>query len=73
MTPIMVLSLQNEDIDEKEKDSKALYGMIALGFGEIFGGLLMGLIIDKIGSRATCLLNVLFVATAGGLSMLVIY
>ncbi len=42
---------------DTDKDSKVLFALIALGFGEVFGGLLLGLIIDKIGSKKTSLIN----------------
>ena len=31
--------------------------MIAFGFGEVIGGYLHGLIIDKLGSKRTCFVN----------------
>ena len=43
--------------DEKERISYALYGMVAFGFGEVIGGYLHGLIIDKLGSKRTCYVN----------------
>jgi predicted MFS family arabinose efflux permease len=46
----MVLS-QGPEIEEKEAESKALYAMIAFGFGEVIGATSFGLIIDKIGSK----------------------
>lgn len=44
-------------ISDNDKDSKVLFALIALGFGEVLGGLLLGLIIDKIGSKKTSLIN----------------
>lgn len=35
--------------------------MVAFGFGEVFGGLLHGLLIDKIGSKKTVFVNILIV------------
>jgi hypothetical protein len=37
-------------VDETKAQSKALYSMIAFGFGECIGGLVFGWIIDTIGS-----------------------
>ena len=54
LTPIMVLQ-QGPEIEEKEADSKALYAMIAFGFGEVIGATSFGLIIDKIGSKKAVL------------------
>ena len=47
------------DIDEKKKVSKALYGMVAFGFGEVTGGITWGYLIDKIGSKKTVFANLL--------------
>jgi predicted MFS family arabinose efflux permease len=33
--------------------------MVAFGFGEVFGGLLHGLLIDKIGSKKAVLVNLI--------------
>ena len=35
-----------------------MFAMVALGFGEIFGALIMGNIIDRIGSKKTSLINI---------------
>lgn len=57
LTPILLLQLEDHDISEKEKQSKALQAMISLGFGEVLGGLIQGQIIDKIGNKAGCMCN----------------
>lgn len=36
--------------------------MIAFGVGDVIGGLSMGLIIDKFGSKKTCFLNVFIIS-----------
>lgn len=36
--------------------------MIAFGVGDVIGGLSMGLIIDKLGSKKTCFLNVFIIS-----------
>jgi len=66
LVPIMTDIQQPEDCNGDEtcdnnKTSKALYGMVGFGFGEVFGGLLHGLLIDKIGSRKTIFINILIV------------
>jgi len=73
LTPIIVFTLQNKDISQKDKDSWALYAMITLGFGQMFGGLIMGLLIDRIGSKKTSLINVGLLAVTTILSLVVIY
>lgn len=60
LTPIM--TLQNPDLDEDHQISKALYGMVAFGFGEVFGGFLHGLLIDRIGSRRAVSVNLVILA-----------
>lgn len=47
--------------------------MITLGFGQMFGGLGMGLLIDKIGSKKTALVNVGLLSITTLLSFIVIY
>ena len=47
--------------------------MITLGFGQMFGGLLMGLLIDKIGAKRTSIVNVSLLSLTILLSILVIY
>jgi MFS family permease len=73
LTPIIVFTLQNKDISPKEKDSWALYAMITLGFGQMFGGLIMGLLIDKFGSKKTTFINVALLSITAILSLVVIY
>ena len=54
LTPIMALQLKsdpnNADMKDNMIDSYALLGMVAFGFGEVIGGGLNGLVLDKIGS-----------------------
>ena len=42
-----------------------MFAMVALGVGEILGAMIMGNVIDRIGSKKTCLINIglVFVAT----------
>ena len=47
--------------------------MITLGFGQMFGGLLMGILIDRFGSKKTSLINVGLLAITTILSLIVIY
>ena len=62
LTPIMVLQLRDRnDLSEKEKESYALYGMVCFGFGEVFGGIMMGHIIDRYGSKMGSLKNVVLI------------
>lgn len=35
--------------------------MVAFGFGEVIGGIVTGLLIDKIGPKKTCIYNVVVV------------
>jgi predicted MFS family arabinose efflux permease len=53
---------QNKEFDDSLKDSNASYAMIAFGFGEVIGGLVMGLVNDKIGNKKTSIINVVLVA-----------
>jgi predicted MFS family arabinose efflux permease len=60
LTPIIELQLA-DSLSDSEKLQKALYGLVALGVGEVLGGLLHGLMIDKIGSRKAIWLNILII------------
>lgn len=73
MTPIIVFTLDSKDISEKEKESWALFAMITLGFGQMLGGLVMGLLMDKIGAQKTSIVNVVLLSITILLSILVIY
>lgn len=41
-----------------------MFAMIALGIGEILGGIAMGLIVDRIGSKKACFINIANVINA---------
>ena len=47
--------------------------MVTLGFGQMFGGLLMGLLMDKIGAQKTAMVNVALLSITIFLSILIIY
>lgn len=52
LIPIMTLELADHpDFSENKKTSWALYGMVSFGFGEVIGGYIMGMVIDKCGSK----------------------
>jgi predicted MFS family arabinose efflux permease len=52
LIPIMTLELADHtDFSENQKTSWALYGMVSFGFGEVIGGYIMGMVIDKCGSK----------------------
>jgi len=56
----MILSLDSHpDLDENHKTSWALFGMVAFGVGEVFGGFIMGITIDKFGSKTAGIQNVI--------------
>jgi predicted MFS family arabinose efflux permease len=39
----------------------ALFGLVVFGYGEVVGGILHGILIDKIGSRETVKFNILLI------------
>ena len=49
-------------LTDQEKTSKALFGMLGLGVGEIFGSLVFGSVTDKCSLKTTVLLNMLALA-----------
>ena len=60
LTPIMILQLKDRnDLTAAEKESKALYGMVCFGFGEVIGGIAMGQVIDRCGSKMGSIKNVI--------------
>jgi fucose permease len=59
-SPIMTFEIQNqENISDTQQLSKCLFALIWLGVGEAISGLLMGTIIDCVGSKNACLANIL--------------
>ena len=55
LTPIIALQLPGKsDTDQLQS---ALFGLVAFGVGEVIAGFIHGLLIDKIGSRATTFVN----------------
>ena len=60
LTPLM--TLQQPGKTEDEQLQGALFGMTAFGVGEVLGGFLHGLLIDKIGSKKTVFFNLIIIA-----------
>jgi MFS family permease len=54
-----------------EKFESSMMAMISLGVGEIFGGIVMGVIVDKIGTKKSCFVNIINVFIA--CSLVIIY
>ena len=59
----MLLQLKEHHESHHHKEKLALLAMVSLGFGEVFGSIVLGCIIDKIGSRKTSILNVVIVVS----------
>ena len=60
LVPILILQQKDKtDLSDKEKTSYALYAMVNFGIGEIIGGLVMGVFIDKFGSKCASVKNVI--------------
>lgn len=61
LVPIMSWQMhkENSTLDGKDKLANCLLAMCFFGIGQVIAGILMGLVIDKCGSRKACLLNVL--------------
>ena len=60
LVPIIIGTLP-EDYDESMRFEMSMFAMVSLGLGEIFGGIVMGIIVDKIGAKRSSLINVLLV------------
>lgn len=68
LIPIMVWHLElaskdHSDAREKQFLSQCFYAMTFFGIGQVLAGFVMGRIIDKIGSRRSCLINVILMAS----------
>ena len=60
LVPVMVYELKSHtELNEKEKTSWALFAMVSFGFGEVIGGHLTGMVIDKYGSKIGSIKNVI--------------
>ncbi|CDW79582.1 major facilitator superfamily protein [Stylonychia lemnae] len=62
LVTIIQTSLTEETIDKKNE--KSMLALVAFGFGEIFGALIIGQIVDRVNSRIASLFNCLFIAIA---------
>jgi predicted MFS family arabinose efflux permease len=61
------------DYEPNIEFSDSMFAMISLGVGEILGGIGMGLIIDRIGSKKACYINIVNVINACATVILYIY
>lgn len=43
--------------------------MVSFGFGEVLGGMSLGIVIDKIGSRYTSIVNIIIAITVVALTV----
>ncbi len=58
-----MITLSLEDIKDTNKQNEmSMLAMVAFGFGEIFGGLVIGQVVDRMNSRIASLVNSAFVA-----------
>ena len=73
LVPIIFDSMELENLTYNEKFKNSMLAMVSLGVGEIFGGIGMGLIVDKVGSKRACVLNIANVTTACCVVILYIY
>jgi predicted MFS family arabinose efflux permease len=51
----------------------SMLAMVALGFGEIAGAIIQGRIVDKLGTKKTCLLNAAYILVATMLCLNMLY
>lgn len=64
LLPVITDTLPDEDAHSKFYLS--MLAMVSLGVGEIFGAIGMGIIVDKIGSKKSCIINVVLVILQTG-------
>jgi MFS family permease len=58
LTPIIYTSMDEEVMTDSEKFEKSMLAMMTLGIGEIIGGIVMGYLVDRIGTKKACFINV---------------
>lgn len=51
----------------------SMLAMISLGVGEIIGSIFMGIVVDAIGSKKACFINLFFVSLQTGCVILYLY
>jgi predicted MFS family arabinose efflux permease len=56
LVPMITLSLKDHP-DINTRFEKSMYAMVSFGFGEIVGGLLIGQVVDRKGSKPAALVN----------------
>jgi len=66
---LLVMLIRNTVPDKNEKLSKSLHCMIILGFGEMFGSLSMGKIIDVFGHRSGVIITTAVVLSTIGITI----
>ena len=69
---LMTKTMVNFEWESNRQTQMAMLAMIALGFGEIFGALLSGRVIDRFGKKAGVLLVVILMIVAFGFLFLVV-
>jgi MFS family permease len=57
LVPIIFGSI-SDTVDPNIEFSDSMFAMISFGVGEIIGGISMGLIIDRIGTKTACFINI---------------
>ncbi|CDW80279.1 major facilitator superfamily protein [Stylonychia lemnae] len=57
LVPIMTASISLTDDDSQSQFKKAMLAMVALGVGEMMGGQIIGLVVDKVNSKVACIVN----------------
>ena len=67
------MKIDYPDWNDNKKLSMSLFAMIPLGFGEIFGALLMGKVRDKFGYHTTLKVLLAVILLAFGLLFLTIF
>lgn len=73
LVPIITDTIPGDD--DQDKFMKSMFAMVALGVGEMVGGLFIGYIIDHFGNRKAAMANVvlILIQTAVVITYIVIY
>ncbi len=58
---------------DNQKFEDSMLAMMTLGIGEILGGIGMGVIVDKVGAKRACLVNIFNIFCANCLVIYFIY
>lgn len=70
LVPLITDTISGDD--DNDKFMKSLFAMVALGVGEMIGGLFIGQIIDRYGNKKAAIANVVLILIQTGITIIYI-